>query len=146
MNSLGNKEALYVAECLIDYDHKKKRREKKRLDEYIEKKKEIRHTKKSLILLTALAVLMISLCVVMITMEMHVREQGARIAELKTQVSEMKKQNKEAEKRLSSSVDYQWVRKEALRLGMSQATEDQVIYYSVEDGDYMVQLDDIPVS
>lgn len=146
MSSLGNREALYVAECLMDYSQEQKRQENLRKQEYAEKKKEIKHTKKSLVGLTLLASVMISMCVTMISLDMQVKEQEERIAELKSQVSEMKKQNKEAEKRLSNSADYQWVREEALKLGMSQVTAEQVIYYSVEDGDYMVQLDDIPIS
>lgn len=147
MSSLGdNKDALYVAECLMDYSHKKERQENQRREEYIQQKKEMKHTKRSLVGLTMLASVLISMCVVMISLDIQVKEQEERIADLKAQVSEMKKLNKEAEKRLSDSADYQWVREEALKLGMSQVTAEQVIYYSVEDGDYMVQLDDIPTS
>lgn len=144
MNSLGNDKALFVAEQLIDYCHEKERQENLRRYQFIQKKKEIRHTRKSVMVLSGIAGLMLVLCVTIIFLGMQVREQETRVETLKTEIAELRELNKDAEKRISNNVDYQWVREEALKLGMTPVTKDKVIYYSVENADYMVQLEEIP--
>lgn len=144
MNSLGNDRALYVAERLIDFCHERERQENLRHYWYIQQKKELKHCKRSVIVLTVILTLMLFLCVRMISLEMQVREREERVSLLMTEVSELKKLNTEAEKRLTNTADYQWVQEEARKLGMSHADADQVIYYSIENEDYMVQLEDIP--
>lgn len=146
MNSLGNDTALDVAERFIDYCHEKERQENLRRYQYIQKKKEIRNTRKNVALLTIVVAVMLVLCITMISLEMQVRQQEKQINNLKTEVAQMKKENKEAEKRLANMVDYRWVQEEALKLGMSRVTEDRIVYYTVDSGDYMVQLKNIPKS
>ena len=80
----------------------------------------------------------------MVTLAMQAREKEEHIADLKIAVSELKKENQEAEKRMHGNVDYRWVREQAEKLGMSQATKDHIIYYSVDDVDYMMQYESIP--
>lgn len=94
--------------------------------------------------LTIAAAVLLCLCIMMIKLDIQVRDREERVSDLKAEVSELKKRNTEAEKRLENTVDYQWVRDEALKLGMARASEDQVCYYTVEAGDYMVQYDSIP--
>lgn len=144
MISTGNEKALLVAEQIMDFCYEKKRQEKMRQEWYVQQKKEKRHMGIGVVGLSTAAALMLVLCVIMLTLGMQVRERELRMESLMTEVSALRKENKEAEKRLMDHADYQWIREEAVRLGMSQVTADQVIYYSVENADYMVQLEDIP--
>lgn len=146
MSNLENNSALFVAEQLMEYSHKKERQAKQRQHQYLEHKKEMRYSRKSVFILSGIAGIMLALCVTIIFLGMQVREREVRVESLVTEVSELRKENKEAEKRISNKADYQWVREEALKLGMSQVTKDRVIYYSLEDKDYMVQHEDIPAS
>ena len=45
---------------------------------------------------------------------------------------------------MHGNVDYRWVREQAEKLGMSQAAKERIIYYSVDDVDYMMQYESIP--
>lgn len=144
MNSLGNDRAWRIAEQWIDYWYEKERQENQRRYRYIQKKKEIRHSRKSVMALSAVAAIMLILCVGIVFFGMQVREREARINTLTTEIALVRQENKEAEKRISYDTDYQWIREEALKLGMTPVTADKVIYYSVEDADYMVQYESIP--
>ena len=144
MSSLDNNSALFVAECLMEYSRKKERQEQLRLEQYLEHKAQIALVKKYMVLLSVAGIMMISLCSGMVTLAMQAREKEEHIADLKIAVSELKKENQEAEKRMHGNVDYRWVREQAEKLGMSQATKERIIYYSVDDVDYMMQYESIP--
>ncbi len=67
------------------------------------------------------------------------------IASLESQISDLKADNDEAYKRISTSVNLDSIKDTALNeLGMSYAKESQIVYYSVENDDYMNQYSDIP--
>lgn len=67
------------------------------------------------------------------------------IASLESQIADVKADNDEAYKRINTSVNLEAVRNVAMtELGMSYARESQIIYYSVDDDDYMNQYSEIP--
>lgn len=67
------------------------------------------------------------------------------IASLESQIADVKADNDEAYKRINTSVNLEAVRNVAMtELGMSYAKESQIIYYSVDDDDYMNQYSEIP--
>ncbi len=144
MNSFENDSALLVAEHLMEYSRRIERQKKLQKEQYIQHKKEVRRSRKYTVLFIGVAVVMLCLCMIMISLAMQVREREERISGLKIEISEIRKVNKEAERRVYGLNDYRWVREEAIKLGMSQVTADRVIYYSVDDADYMVQFDNIP--
>lgn len=146
MNNSGNDSALLVAEYLMEYSRKKERQKKLQQEQYLAHKKEVRQMKKYMVLLSGVGVVMLCLCVSMISLAMQVKEREERITELRMEVSELKKSNKELERRMFGQVDYRWIREEAAKLGMSEVTEDRVIYYSIDDADFMVQYESIPIS
>lgn len=68
------------------------------------------------------------------------------IASLESQIADVKADNDEAFKRINTSVNMEAVRNAAMtELGMSYAKESQIVYYSVDDDDYMNQYSEIPV-
>ena len=67
------------------------------------------------------------------------------ISSLESQIADLKADNDEAYKRIRMSVDLDSVREKALNeLGMSYAKESQIIYYTVENDDFMNQYSEIP--
>lgn len=67
------------------------------------------------------------------------------ISRLESQIADVRAENDEAYKRINTSVDLENIRNVAMeQLGMSYAKESQIVYYSVEDDDYMNQYGEIP--
>ncbi|MBO5303654.1 MAG: hypothetical protein J6A92_06345 [Lachnospiraceae bacterium] len=145
MRYMGKDAALFVAERIIDYNHEKQQQEYLRQKQYIEHKKHMRHMKKSVWMLTIAVSLLMTLCGTIVTLEMQVQEREERMSALRVELAEIKMENLEAKKRLSQNTDYQWVREQAIKLGMSEVTAERVVYYSVNESDYMEQHSDIPV-
>ena len=67
------------------------------------------------------------------------------IAKLESQITDLKADNDEAYKRINTTIDLDGIRNTAINdLGMFYATEDQIVYYSVDRNDYMNQYTEIP--
>lgn len=80
-----------------------------------------------------------------ITIQSDITTRMKSIASLETQVSNLKAENDEAYKRISMAIDIEVVKNTAINeLGMFYATPDQIVYYTVENDDYMNQYIEIP--
>ncbi len=67
------------------------------------------------------------------------------ISKLESQISDLKAENDEAYKRISTAVDLDAIKDTAINeLGMFYATSDQIVYYTVDNDDYMNQYIEIP--
>ena len=63
-----------------------------------------------------------------------------QISNLETQISELKTTNDASEKRLDTTMNLETIKEKAQKdLGMSYADSDQIVYYSVDNTDYMNQ-------
>jgi cell division protein FtsL len=68
-----------------------------------------------------------------------------KVANLQSQVIDLQADNDARYKSLTSSVDLNHVKDVAINeLGMQYPTEDQVIYYSIDNSNFMDQYRDIP--
>ena len=68
-----------------------------------------------------------------------------QISSLESQIADLKADNDEAYKRINTSVDLDSIRNTAMtKYGMSYAKESQIVYYTVNDDDYMNQYSEIP--
>ena len=68
-----------------------------------------------------------------------------RVANLESKVADLKADNDAKYKKITTSVDLNYIKDYAMnKLGMSYATEEQVVYYSVDKENYMDQYSDIP--
>lgn len=68
-----------------------------------------------------------------------------QISKLESQLEDVRADNSAAEKRLNTTMDLRAVKQAAIgELGMVYAGQDQVIYYTVDNSDYMNQYADIP--
>lgn len=67
------------------------------------------------------------------------------VAAMQSQIEDLRADNDARYKEITTSVDLNYIKDVAMnQLGMSYATEDQVVYYSVEKNNFMDQYSDIP--
>lgn len=67
------------------------------------------------------------------------------ISELKQQITTLKDSNAAAQSRIATASNIENIKDTAVNnLGMVYATSDQIIYYDVENEDYMTQYEDVP--
>ncbi len=78
-------------------------------------------------------------------LQTSIRTSMNQVADLKEQVADLKANNSALENRIASSANLQVVKQKATdELGMVYANSSQIVYYSMEDKDYMDQYDAIP--
>ena len=67
------------------------------------------------------------------------------VAALQSQIEDLQSDNNARYKEITNSVDLNYIKDVAMnQLGMTYASEEQVVYYSVENNNYMDQYSDIP--
>lgn len=93
---------------------------------------------------TMALVLFCAVCVNYIQLQFAVTNRLKHISGLESQVANLRAENDAAVKRIDLSVDLDAVKEKAIGYGMKFALPEQIIYYSVEDKDYMDQYSDIP--
>lgn len=95
--------------------------------------------------LTMAAMVTALVSVIYIQLQSDVTSRTSRISRLESQVENLKADNDSMQKRLSASVDLESIKNTAINeLGMVYAAKDQIVYYTVEDDDYMNQYGEIP--
>ncbi len=68
-----------------------------------------------------------------------------RVAALETQISDLKSENSTLQSRIDASVNLSEIKDRAVNdLGMVYADSSQIVYYDMEDSDYMSQYSDLP--
>ena len=98
-------------------------------------------------------VVFLSLCVAVVAfaavslvqIQSQVTQRMEHIAKLESQITDLKADNDARYKEITTSVDIEYIKDVAInQLGMKYATEDQIIYYTVENNNFMDQYSDIP--
>ena len=81
----------------------------------------------------------------LVQIQSQVTQRMEHIAALESQITDLKADNDARYKEIVTSVDLDYIKDVAMnQLGMQYATEDQIIYYSVENNNFMDQYSDIP--
>ena len=81
----------------------------------------------------------------LVYMQSQLTNRMRSVASLESQVIDLRADNDARYKSLTTSVDLNHIKEVATKkLGMSYPKEKQVVYYSVENGNYMDQFSDIP--
>ena len=109
--------------------------------------KQLRQRKKKLYSIYATMAIVFCVCffVGYIYLQTQVNERTDSIAKLETQISTIKADNGATEARINTAANLANVRNTALNeLGMVYANADQIVYYDMQDEDYMNQYDSIP--
>ena len=98
-----------------------------------------------LLFLTLAVAMTVGVCGVYIKLQTELSARKSHVASLESQIQELRTDNDAAWNRIETSVDLQAVKDTAMNsLGMVYPTQDQVIYYEVDNDDYMNQYQDIP--
>ena len=81
----------------------------------------------------------------LVQIQSQVTQRMEHIAALESQITDLKADNDARYKEIVTSVDLDYIKDVAMnQLGMKYATQDQIIYYSVENNNFMDQYSDIP--
>lgn len=97
------------------------------------------------VFLSAAMALTVGVCAVFLRMQADARHHMSQIATLENQILELKTDNDAAQSKLERSIDLEQVKDIAInQLGMRYPTQDQIIYFRVDEDDYMNQYQDIP--
>lgn len=84
-------------------------------------------------------------CVAYIQLQSQITTRMSNISALEKEITELKTENDTALKRINTSIDLNKIKEEAMgKYGMVYANEDQVVYYDIENADFMTQYEEIP--
>ena len=136
--------AAYMTEAQIDDYYRSQREEHLKRYYMIRAHREMRESRGRLARLVLVTVLTLVVCTVFLQISFRVQQQTYRVAVLQKELNTLRQQNDDAQKRLEDAVGRCEVQEKALQLGMGYPKEGSVVYYSVEDSDYMFQTRDIP--
>ena len=95
--------------------------------------------------LSACVVVVAFAAVSLIQIQSQVTQRMEHIAALESQITDLKADNDARYKEIVTSVDLDYIKDVAINeLGMQYATESQIVYYTVENSNFMDQYSDIP--
>jgi len=141
-------------EAMPDYRKERRGRQEREREEELRKRrraaarnqeKALRMSKSYVVFLTMAVTVFGVFCGAYIKLQSDVTARMKAIASLESQVTDLKADNDEAYKRINTAVDLDAIKAKAIdELGMFYATQDQIVYYSVDKTDYMNQYNEIP--
>lgn len=140
-------EAQPVRRERIDRTKIKEEQQKKRRRNAVRRNRErALHMSKGYVAFLTLCVGIIAFAAVaLVQIQSQVTQRREHIAALESQITDLKADNDARYKEIVTSVDLDYIKDVAInQLGMQYATEDQIIYYSVENNNFMDQYSDIP--
>ena len=116
------------------------------------KKRAIRKNRSKLLSISLKTMIFCMFCLITIafTLVNYIQIQSSVIilsrqkSELQTQIEKIQSKNETREKELLQSITLDEIREKAIQKGMHPATKGQIIYYFVDDQNYMDQYRDIP--
>ena len=133
-------------EAVPDYRRERREREEREREEQLRRRKrQLRMSKRYVVFLTMAVTVFGVFAGTYIKIQSDMTARMNTISSLESQIADLKADNDEAYKRIRMSVDLDSVREKALNeLGMSYAKESQIIYYTVDNDDFMNQYSEIP--
>ena len=130
----------------IDAYYRERREEALKRYYAIQANRAIREDRGRLIRLVIIMVTTLVVCTVFLKLNFQVQQQIHHVSVLQKEIDALRLTNEDAQKRLEDTADLFSVQKKAEALGMGYPKEGNVVYYSVDDTDYMFQTEDIPQS
>jgi cell division protein FtsL len=101
----------------------------------------LRFNRSYLLFLAAVVLICVVGCSVLVSRRTAVTASMQQVSALQEEVSSRKADNDALEKQLQTSVNLNSVKKKARKLGLSYPSSKQVVYFSVNQKDYMTQLE-----
>lgn len=122
------------------------KRRKSRKNAAMRNRERALHMGKGYVAFLSACVLVVAFSAVsLIQIQSQVTQRMEHIAALESQITDLKADNDARYKEIVTSVDLDYIKDVAINeLGMQYATESQIVYYTVENSNYMDQYSDIP--
>lgn len=140
-------------EAVPDYDSdgRRRRKEERRISEQKRRRRRAaRRNRERALKMNAGYVAFLSVCVMAVAMaaaayvdlqsDLIIRQRG--IEKLESEISSLKLENDAAYKRITASIDLKEIKKQARKLGMKYPSEEQIVHFSIDNADYMMQYSD----
>ncbi len=122
-----------------------KRRKRRRSAARRNRQRELQMSRGYVVFLTVCVLITAFSSVMLVKMQAQMTSRMRSVASLESQVIDLKADNDARYKSLTTSVDLNHIKEVATKkLGMSYPKEKQVVYYSVENTNFMDQYSDIP--
>ena len=97
------------------------------------------------VLMMMATAMIFGMCAVYIQLQSELNSRMSHVAELESELIALRTDNDIMEKRIETSVNYDEVKERAINeLGMVYPSKNQVVYYHIDETDYMEQYDEIP--
>ena len=136
--------AVYLTEAQID-DYYDAQREKYLKRYYlIQEHRRMQESRGRLVRLVLLSILTLIVCTIFLRFSFQVQQQTYRVSVLQKEIAALQQENEDAEKRMEDTMERDEVTEIASELGMDYPQAGSVVYYSIEDSDYMLQTQEIP--
>lgn len=146
--------AVRKMEAMPDYRQERKRRQEREQEEELRRRqraarrnceRELRMSRSYVAFLTMAVFVFGIFTGTYVKIQSDVTARMKAISSLESQIADLRAENDEAYKRINTTVDLEHIKDVAINeLGMFYAAEEQIIYYTVENDDYMNQYGEIP--
>ena len=93
--------------------------------------------------LTVAMIALILVCAFYLTLQSQLTERMKTVSSMQTQLEQMISDNDSLESRLATSGDLNAVKEEAGNLGMSTPGKEQIVTYSLDNPEYVVQYENV---
>ena len=139
-------------EAVPDYhEERKRRKEERRISEQKRRRRRAaRRNREWALQMNAGYVAFLSACVIAVAFtaasyvklqsDLIIRQKG--IESLESEISSLKLENDATYKRITTSVNLKAIKKQAKKFGMKYPSENQIVYYTIDNSDYMTQYSD----
>lgn len=140
-------------ETAPDYndEERRRRKEERRISEQKRRRRRAaRRNRERALKMNAGYVAFLSVCVMVVAIvsaayvdlqsDLIIRQRA--IEKLESEISTLKLENDAAYKRVTASIDLKEIKKQARKLGMKYPSEDQIVHYTIDNADYMMQYSD----
>lgn len=122
-----------------------RRRKRRRNAARRNRQRELEMNRGYLVFLTLCVLVIAASSVMFVKMQSQMTSRMRSVASLESQVLDLRADNDARYKNITTSVDLNHIKEVATKkLGMTYPKENQVVYYSVENSNYMDQYRDIP--
>ena len=123
-----------------------RKREEEHLKRYydLQAKRVLREDRGKLVSMVAALLLILVVCTIFLKLNFQVQQQIYQLAVLEKEIGMLRLENADAEKRLEDAGNATLVWEKAQAMGMGYPKMGNVIYYTLEESDYMIQIGEIP--
>lgn len=97
------------------------------------------------VLMLMATTMIFAMCAIYIQLQSELNSRMSHVAQLESNLIALRTDNDIMEKRIETSIDFNEIKERAIgELGMRYPTKNQVVYYHIDEVDYMEQYEEVP--